>query len=145
MKKSSKQLNFIDSVFISGTNLQIHLFLCTYSLGQDTISSVSSHNDADSSDERRSTQFSPSENQNSQNSNADEDNGDISLDIPNEVPRTRVVPFIMSPLPLPMSYRSQIDPPDPLEPPLTSTNNNMSAALQYVENPDDLTADRDVE
>lgn len=126
-------------VFKTGIDRQIHLFLCTYSLGQESISSVSSRNDVDSGDERRSTQFSPSENQSSQISNADEDNGDASLDISNETPRTRVVPFIMSPLPMPLSYRSQIEPPDSLDTPSTSTNVNISAALQF-ENTDDLTA-----
>lgn len=108
------------------------MFLYTYSLGQESISSVSSHNDADSGDDRRFTQFSPSENQNSQHSNADEDNIDTS----NETPRTRVVPFIMSPMPIPIPFSPQTDPPDPLDTPSTSVNNNISTALQF-DNMDD--------
>lgn len=103
-----------------------------YSHAQESMSSLSSHNDADSDvgGDDRSTNFSVSE---TPNSNADEENRD-TLDLSNETPRTRVVPFIMSPTPL--SPRTD-SPPDLLEIPATSINNSVSTALPFVNNDGD--------
>ncbi|XP_060865356.1 uncharacterized protein LOC132941357 isoform X1 [Metopolophium dirhodum] len=94
--------------------------------GQESISSVSSHNDEDSGDDRGSSHFSASENH---NTNADEENRDGTLDVSNETPRTRVVPFIMSPTPLSPSPES---PPDTPEIPATRINNNLVDASRTL-------------
>ncbi|XP_022173585.1 E3 ubiquitin-protein ligase siah-1-like isoform X3 [Myzus persicae] len=102
--------------------------------GQESISSVSSHNDADSGDERGSSHFSVSENH---NTNADEENRDGTLDVSNETPRTRVVPFIMSPTPFSPPPES---PPDTPEIPVTRINNDLLDAtrpLPLIINTDD--------
>lgn len=118
------------------------IFFLLYSHGQESISSSLSRNDADSDDDvghdddldhdddadyddddvggddRRSANLSVSENQ---NSNADEENRD-TLDLSNETPRTRAVPFMISPLQLSPRTESLID---FLETPPISTNNNV--------------------
>jgi len=104
-----------------------------YSHAQESNSSVSSSSDADSGDERGSSHFSASENH---NTNADEENRDGTLDVSNETPRTRVVPFIMSPTPFSPPPES---PPDTPEIPATRINNNLedaSSTLLIVNNDD---------
>ncbi|XP_001943922.2 uncharacterized protein LOC100164664 isoform X2 [Acyrthosiphon pisum] len=99
--------------------------------GQESISSVSSHNDADSGDDRGSSHFSASENH---NTNADEENRDGTLDVSSETPRTRVVPFIMSPTPFSPPPES---PPDTPEIPATSINDpilDMSSRTLLIMN-----------
>jgi len=68
--------------------------------------------------------------------NADEDNRDGTyLDVPNETPRTRVVPFIMSPTP----FSPTDSPPDTPETP-ASINNDFPDAprtLPLIINNDD--------
>lgn len=87
------------------------------------MSSMLSRNDADS-DDQRSTNFSITDNL---NANVDEENQE-TLDLSNEIPRTRVVPFIMSPIPL----SPQTDtPPELLEIP-TTINNNVSTTLSLL-------------
>lgn len=80
----------------------------------------SSQNDTDSGDDR--SNFSISENQNSV---VDEENRD-GLDVLNETPRIRVVPFIMSPMPF--SPRMDSPPNIAADTPTTSANNNAPPA-----------------
>lgn len=119
-------------------------FFYIYSHGQESISSSLSHNDADSDDDvehdddldhdddadyddddaggddRRSANLLVSGNP---NSNADEENRD-TLDLSNEIPRTRAVPFMISSSPLQLSPRTE-SLIDLLETPPLSTNNNV--------------------
>ncbi|CAH1720280.1 unnamed protein product [Aphis gossypii] len=94
--------------------------------GHDSISSISSQNDADSGDDRGSSHFSISENH---NSNADEENRDGTLDVSNETPRTRAVPFIMSPTSFSPSPES---PPDTPEIPATRVNDNLPGVPRAI-------------
>uniref|UniRef100_A0A2S2NK19 Uncharacterized protein n=1 Tax=Schizaphis graminum TaxID=13262 RepID=A0A2S2NK19_SCHGA len=101
---------------------------------QEGILSVSSHNDADSGDDRGSSHFLVSENH---NINADEENRNGTLDIPNETPRTRVVPSIMSPTPFSPPPESPSDTPEILA---TGVNNDLPdvpAVIPLITNNDD--------
>jgi len=103
-----------------------------YSHRLENVSSLSSsQNDADSGDDRRSINFSVSEHQ---DSIGDEENRD-SLDVPNETPRIRVVPFVMSPIP----FSPQTDSPqNATDTPTTSINNNVSTApTSFVDDEED--------
>jgi len=73
--------------------------------------------------------FSVSENQNSIGDDENRDN----LDVLNETPRVRVVPFIMSPIPF--SQRTE-SPPNTADTPTTSTNNN-NVPIPFDEDDDD--------
>ncbi|XP_025204721.1 uncharacterized protein LOC112601353 isoform X2 [Melanaphis sacchari] len=98
--------------------------------GQESISSISSHNDANSSDEH----FSVTENH---HTNADDENRDDTLSVSYEIPRNRVVPFIMSPTPISPSPES---PPDTPEIPALRVNNDLldvPRTLPLVTNNDD--------
>ncbi|XP_026819405.1 E3 ubiquitin-protein ligase sina-like [Rhopalosiphum maidis] len=90
--------------------------------GQEGILSVSSRNDADSGEDRGSSH---------------EENRNSTLDIPNETPRTRVVPFIMSPTPFSPPSESPTDTSEILA---TGVNNdlpNVPAAIPLTTNNDD--------
>jgi len=91
---------------------------------QENILSVSSQNDADSGDD--------------QNTNADEENRNDDMEISNETPRTRVVPFsVVSPTPFSPPPESPSDTPGISA---TRVNNDLPdvpAALPLITNNDD--------
>lgn len=98
-----------------------------YSHDQESLSSVSSRNDVDSADDDRSVNFSIS---GTPVLNVDEENLD-AIDINNETPRTRVVPFIMSPIPL----SPQTD--SPSNTPASNQNNNASTQFEFIDRDDE--------
>jgi len=99
-----------------------------FSNGIDSLSTISSRDiDSDIDGDRRSAHFSASDNL---NSTVDEENR-VTFEVSNETPRTRVVPFIMSPMPLSPQA------PAPAETLVANVNNNVSIASPFVEHDDD--------
>lgn len=105
--------------------------LFVYSPGQESMSSVSSHNDVDSGDDQRSVDISSSVNN---ESNEEEEENRDTLETANETPRTRAVPFIASPIHFSPITESQ---PEGPETPAASINNNVSRTLSLLDNDDD--------
>lgn len=94
---------------------------------QESISTVSFRNDVDSGDDDRSINFSSS---GTPILNVDEENMD-AIDITNETPRTRVVPFIMSPIPL--SPRTD----SPSNTPVSTQNDSVSTQFEFINHDDE--------
>lgn len=95
---------------------------------QESMSSGSTptRNDVDSGDDDRSINFSIS---GTPILNVDEENMD-AVDVTNETPRTRVVPIIMSPIPL----SPQTDSPSSTS--ASNQNNNVSSPFVFIDNDD---------
>lgn len=104
--------------------------------GEESMSSVSSHNDEDSGDEIRPLHFSNSENH---ESNTEEENRDVlNLSNETETPRIQAVPFIISPTPF--SSRAE-SPPGTSDDPVISRNSNGSRlSFAHSDEDDDRTA-----
>lgn len=118
-------------------NNYILLFICIHR-HEESISSVSSINDADTGDDVSITH----------NTTYGFNHLPIITNVQNEIrdyvfipdpPRTRVVPFIMSPIPLSPQTDS---PPDTSNTLATSLNNDVSRASPFIDNNAD---DRDLE